>query len=467
MDFAYEYAEMAASARFEDLPSHIVEMTKRFLLDTLGVAIAGSKRGEAQKAVQLVREWGGKAESSLLFFGDKLPVIHSVFANSVMIHALDFDDTHDGAVVHAYVTGLPVAFGMAERLGGVSGKDFILALNLGIDLTCRLGLAIGACPGFETKTVHFIRSAVCGGFGACVVAGKLLGFSAEQMVNALGVVLSQVGGTRQVVVDSAMTKRFQPAFAAKSGVLSALLSDTGISGCREVFEGSYGFFNNYWGGGYLREELTRNLGHHFEGVNLSFKPYPCCRYNHGAIDAILRCVKTNNISDGDVKSVLIHLPKQRFYDVVSRPFSIRNDPTIDAQFNIPYCVASALIDGYVFLDTFEAETVKEKRRTAVAEKVKVLMDLPVKDKKILGSVIVEINTNDNRTYSETVEDYKGNPGNPMTRDECVDKFMRCLRYVNHPFSEDNIETCIQKIFNIEQLDDVTDILKYLTQTNHR
>ena len=462
MDFAYEYAEMAASAQFEDLPSHAVEMTKRFLLDTLGVAIAGANRAEAQNTVNLVREWGGKAESSLLFFGDKLPVIHAVFANSVMIHALDFDDTHDGAVVHAYVTGLPVAFGMAERLGSVSGKDFILALNLGIDLTCRLGLAIGACPGFETKTIHFIRSAVCGCFGACMVAGKLLGFSVEHLVNALGIVLSQVGGTRQVVVDSAMTKRFQPAFAAKSGVLSALLGDTGISGCRGVFEGPYGFFNNYWGGDYLREELTRNLGHHFEGVNLSFKPYPCCRYNHGAIDAILKCIKTNNITDADVKSVLIHLPKQKFYDVVSRPFSIRNDPTVDAQFNIPYCVASALIDGYVFLDTFEAETVKIKRRTAVAEKVKVLMDLPVKDKKILGSVIVEINTNDNRTYSETVEDYKGNPGNPMTRDECVDKFMRCLRYVNHPFSEGNIETCIKSIFDIEHLEDVTDIIEYLT-----
>lgn len=465
MDFAYEYAEMATSARFEDLTSHTVEMTKRFLLDTLGVAIAGSNRGEAQNAVHLVREWGGKAESSILFFGDKLPVIHAVFANSVMIHALDFDDTHDGAVVHAYVTGLPVAFGTAERLGGVSGQDFILALNLGIDLTCRLGLAIGAAPGFGTKAVHFIRSAVCGCFGACVVAGKLLAFSADQMVNALGIVLSQVGGTRQVVVDSAMTKRFQPAFAAKSGVLSALLSHAGITGCREVFEGPYGFFNNYWGGDYLREELTRNLGHHFEGVNLSFKPYPCCRYNHGAIDATLKCVSENSITEADVKSVLVRLPKQKFYDVVSRPFSIRNDPTLDAQFNIPYCVASALIDGYVFLDTFEVETVKEKRRTALAEKVKVLIDLPVKNKNTLGPAIVEIITNDNKTYSKTIEEYKGSPGDPMTRDECVEKFLRCLRYVNPPFSEDSIETCISKIFNIEQLENATDILGYLTLTN--
>ena len=318
MDFASEYANMAVQARFEDIPPHTVEMTKRFVLDTLGVGIAGSATDEAKKAVGVVRKWGGKEESTVLVFGDKLPVIHSVFANSVMFHALDFDDTHDGAVVHGYVTNLSAALAVAESLGGVSGKDLIVALNLGLDLTCRLGLAIGSAPEFGSKEVNFIRSAVCGCFGACIVAGKLLGLSAHDMANALGIVLSQVGGTRQVVVDSAMTKRFQPAFAAKAGVLSALLSASGISGCKDVFEGTYGYFNIYWEGAYLREELTRNLGHHFEGVNSSFKPYPCCRYSHGAIEAALQCVDKYGVSAEAVEKVVVHVPMQRFFDVVSR-----------------------------------------------------------------------------------------------------------------------------------------------------
>lgn len=462
MDFADEYSDMVVSVRFEDLPAQTVEMTKRFLLDAIGVGIAGADSHEAKSAVQLVRLWGGIPESTLLYSGEKLPAPNAAFANSVMIHALDFDDTHDGAVVHAYVTNLPAAFAIAERVGGVSGKDFILALNLGLDLTCRLGLAVGSAPNFGVKPVHFIRSAVCGGFGASVVAGKLMGFSQKQMVDALGIVLSQVGGTRQVVVDSAMTKRFQPAFAAKSGIVSAQMASLGVTGCRRVFEGDYGFFNIYWGGDYLREELTRDLGSHFEGVNLSFKPYPCCRYNHGAIEAALQCIQKNSLSVRDVKKVTVHLPSLKFYDVVSRPFVVKDNPTIDAQFNTSYSVASAITDGFVSLNTYRFETVCEKNRKELADRVDVVMDRPVFDKKKLGPVTVEIRTVKDNTCSATVEHFKGSPENTMTREDCVEKFRRCVQYAGSPLSEEKQNRCIETIFNLEAVDDASEILRCIT-----
>jgi len=461
MDFAEEYAEMAVSARFEDLSSHAVEMTKRFLLDSLGVAIAGSGADVSAKTVELVRDWGGKKESTLLFLGDRLPVVHAVLANSVMIHALDFDDTHDGAVVHAYVTSLPAALAVAERQGGVSGKDFILALNLGVDLTCRLGLSVGNAPNFGARPVYYIRSAVCGGFGAGIAAGRLMGLSKDRLVNALGIVLSQVAGTRQVVVDSAMTKRLQPAFAAKAGVLSALLSDAGVGGCRQVFEGDYGFFRSYWGGEYSRDALTRNLGSHFEGVNLSFKPYPCCRYNHGAIDAALRFVFHYGIDPERVERILIELSAQRFYDVVSRPFSIRNDPTVDGQFSMPYTVASAIIDGYVALDTFASETVKEKRRKRLADQVEVRLNLPVEEKTSLGPVKMHLRTKDGSTFSEIIEHFTGSPQNPMSRDACIDKFMRCMHAARDPFSEKRLKRFFDWIFNLEAVEDAAEVMKLL------
>ncbi len=463
MEYAQEYAEMAVSARFDDLSSHTVEMTKRFVLDALGVGIAGSAADESVKAVELVRDWGGKKEGTLLFFGDKLPSVHAVFANSVMIHALDFDDTHDGAVVHAYVTCLPAALAVAERQGRVTGKDFVLALNLGLDLTCRLGLAIGNAPGFASKPVHYIRSAVCGGFGASLTAGKLMGFSKDRLVNALGIVLSQVGGTRQVVVDSAMTKRLQPAFAAKAGVLSALLSDAGVGGCHRIFEGDYGFFNSYWGGDYERSALTRDLGSHFEGVNLSFKPYPCCRYNHGAIDAALACAQENAILAEDVQRVTVHLPRQKFYDVVSRPFVIGDYPTIDGQFSIPYTVASALIDGYVSLDTFRPARVRENRRKELADRVEVVMDQPVSDTQGLGPVSVDIMTQGGGVYSYSVDHFKGSPENPMSREACADKFKRCAAYAGNPFSEKTLNRCIDLIFSLDAVEDAGEIVKHFVR----
>lgn len=461
MDFAEEYAEMAVSARFEDLSADTVEMTKRFVLDTLGVGIAGSAAEETRKTLGLVRDWGGKKESALLFFGDKVPAVHAVFANSLMIHALDFDDTHDEAVVHAYVTSLPAAMAVAGRQDRVRGKDFILALNLALDLTCRLGLAVGQAPAFASKPVHYIRSAVCGGFGAALAAGMLMGFSKDRLVNTLGIVLSQVAGTRQVVVDSAMTKRFQPAFAAKAGVLSALLSGAGIDGCRQVFEGPYGFFNSYWGGDYSREALVRDLGSRFEGANLSFKPYPCCRYNHGAIDAALRCAARSRIDPERVESITVELPGQGFYDVVSRPFSVGDNPMVDGQFSMPYTVASAIIDGYVALDTFAADTVKEKRRKRLADRVAVRLNLPVKDRTSLGPVKLSIRTREGETISETVEHFKGSPKNPMNRDECVDKFMGCMHAVGDPFPEKHLKRVFDWIFAMETADDSAGVLRLL------
>lgn len=460
MDFAGEYASTIVKTRFEDLPSVAVDRTKRFVIDTLGVGIAGSVTSEAEKILAIVREWGGKADSSLLVFGDKLPSIHAALANSVFFHALDFDDTHDGAVIHGYVTNLSAALAVAEKLGNVSGKDFILALNIGLDLTYRLGLAVGTSPGFGKRDVHFIRSAVCGAFGACMVSSKLKGLSAEATRNALGIVLSQIGGTRQVVVDSAMTKRFQPAFMTAAGLFSTELSEAGISGCIDVFEGKYGYFNIYWNGDYQREELTRDLGCHFEGVNTSFKPYPCCRYTHGAIDATLECLQKYRISHSSVNKVDVHVTQQSFFDAVSRPFAVTDNPTMDGQFSIPYVVTSALLDGHVFLDSFNPDTVQDPKRLQFSKKVVVHMDLPVSDLKSLGPVNIDIDTSEGHRKM-VVEQFKGSPANPMSWNDCVKKFRRCCLHAGSAIPEEKQNRLVELIANLENLKSISPIMECL------
>lgn len=453
MDFAQQYAEMAARARFEDLSPAAVELTKRFMLDTLGVGIAGSVTPEAQKILSVVRGWGGTPQSSVLVFGDRLPAIHACLANSVLFHALDFDDTHDGAVIHGYVTNLSAALAVAQKLGHVSGRDLILAVNLGLDLTYRLGLAAGSVPDFGQREVHFIRSAVCGVFGAALVAAKLAGLSAPAIQNALGIALSQVGGTRQVVVDSAMTKRYQPAFMTAAGVLSAELSEAGVAGCRDVFEGQYGYFNIYWNGAYASDELTRGLGRHFEGVGASFKPYPCCRYTHGAIDAALQARREHGIAPSSVQRVEVHVTTQKFFDAVSRPFVVTDNPTMDGQFSIPYTVASALLDGYVFLDSFEPDTVRRQERLDLARKVTVVRDLPVRDPKSLGPVTMEIATAQG-TYRIEVQEFKGSPENPLAWDECIEKFRRCCAHAGGKLPASRQDRLIEMVGQLEQLGQV-------------
>jgi 2-methylcitrate dehydratase PrpD len=378
-----------------------------------------------------------------------------------MIHARDFDDTHDSAVVHTHVTTLPAVMALSDKRGGVTGEEFLAALAVGNDLNCRLGLAIGSAPGFSEREIKWIRSSVCGIFGATASACKIERMTPEQTVHGLGIALSQAGGTRQVVTDSALTKRMQPAFMTRAAILSALLSKRGVTGCREVFEGSYGYFNLYWGGAYSRQELTDGLGKRFEFENVSFKPYSCCRYTHGPIDATLKCLKKHAFSPDSVEEVHIRLVRHPFFDMVSRPFALRGNPSVDAQFSIPYTVVAALLDGYVFLDSFEPEKVKERAGHPLLERVKVSMEREVRDPGSLGPVTADIRLKSGEVYSETVEEFKGHPKNTMTEEECRDKFLRCASYSTKPFSRENLEKIVEIVFRLETLENSNDLMALL------
>jgi 2-methylcitrate dehydratase PrpD len=120
-------------------------------------------------------------------------------------------------------------------LGGVSGQRLLLAITLGLDVSCRVALASTVDRGCS-------RTAAMDVFGAAVAAGKLLGLNVEQMVNALGIAFSQSAGNRQCIVDDALTKRLQAGQAASSGVLAAILANEGFTGAHDVFLGRFGFF---------------------------------------------------------------------------------------------------------------------------------------------------------------------------------------------------------------------------------
>ncbi|GAI87887.1 unnamed protein product [marine sediment metagenome] len=167
MDLAYDLAGNVARVRFDDLPEGAVETTKKFILDTLATTIAGSSAPGCKAVVNLVKDWGGKEESTILIYGGQVVSENAALANSMMAHALDFDETHDEAVIHSYVSVLPAALAMAERNGGVSGKDLITAVAVGVDLMCRLSLA---SVGHD-----WVRSSTMAYFGPTAAAGKILG----------------------------------------------------------------------------------------------------------------------------------------------------------------------------------------------------------------------------------------------------------------------------------------------------
>jgi len=439
--------------RFDDLPEFVIDHTKKFILDSFGVAIAGASAPGCKEVADLIQSWGGKPEATLLGYGGKVPSPSAALVNSVMMHALDFDDTLDESALHAHVTVLPAALAVAESIEKVSGKDLIHAVTLGVDLVCRLGLT-------TRSPLSWVRTATCGSFGAAAASGKILRLDKEEIWNALGIVYSQTSGNAQCLVDGGLVKRMQPGFSAKAGVLSAFLAKRGITGAKDIFEGPYGFFNLYERGDYDQGKLCDELGKRFDGMKLSIKPYPSCRMTHASIDAALAIRNEKRLDPLEIEEIVVHVSKM-VYDMVGSPFAIRKSPQVDAQFSIPYTIAAGIVRGDVFLKDFEEILIRDSQVLKLAEKVKVVMDpgLPERD---MSTATLVVKTRQN-VYEKQINKVKGNPSNPMSLEECIEKFKKCLSYRRKPISQVKLDEILDGLVNLELIKDIKVLTNFFTE----
>jgi 2-methylcitrate dehydratase PrpD len=271
-------AAHAAKLRYGDLPAPLVELTKQCVLDTLGVAIGASTLApEAELVRDYVADLGGRPESTLLGFRGKAPAPWATFVNGSLGHMLDYDDVGDGG--HVSIATIPVAFAIAEKVGGVSGRDFIAAVAAGTDLHTRLDLAIDI-PDW-TMTEGWFATQLFGFISGAATAGSLLRLDAAQMENALGIGFNQLSGSRQMAVGAATHMRsMQAGFSGQAAVMAAELARRGVIGCKDVIEGRYGLFKNY-----VRTETPRwsalldGLGSDFPLLRThGFIVWPECAY---------------------------------------------------------------------------------------------------------------------------------------------------------------------------------------------
>lgn len=457
MDVIYTLAGNIIDTNYENLPSEVVKATKRLFMDGLGVGLAGSAEAGVSELIDIVRDWDGKRESTVWVYGDRLPCVSAAQANATMIHALDYDDTHDVAILHASSVAVPTALAIAEKLGGVDGKRLITAVALAVDLAARLCLANKVSVfdrGWQYTAIH-------GNFSAAAITGKLLGLDTETLVSAFGLAYHQAGGNLQCIHDGTLAKRAGPGFAARDGIMAALMAQKGITGARNVLQGRDGLFNVYHRGDYNPEVLTANLGEKFEVVNLSFKPYPCCRNTNPPIDATLALVGEYNIKAEDVDSVTIYVSKGAM-KLLGEPLSTKQNPstTVDAQFSIPWAVASAIVKGKVGIAEFTPQAIKDKTVLALSNKVTPKLDESL-NRMGVSPAIVEIKTKDGKVYSKRVDTPYGSPENPMSMDAMAAKLRDCASYAAKPLSQKNVEKLIQLVSRLEAVSDVEEVVRLL------
>lgn len=447
-DSALALARHVCRSGYADLPASAVESARRDLLDTFGCMLGGSGSPGIGELFAVISRWGGLAESRVLLRGVSLPSPQAALLNASMGHALDFDDTLDtGGSIHPGVSVLGAALAISDSLGNVTGKDLLLAVALGLDVSCRVALASTVDRGWH-------RTAAMGIFGAAAAAGKLLRLTPEQMLAAFGVAYSHAAGNRQCILDGALSKRLQAGQAASSGVFSAVLAQTGFTGAHNIFDGRFGFFELYQPNGANPSVLLRDLGTEFRGEALSYKPYPCGRPLHAAIDAALAARAQLEITRADeIAAVVIEAEPTGHADQFERgPAKRRPTQVVEAQFAQPFLVATALIHGRVGIA--EVDGLGDPAVLALSNRIAGAAH----ERRGKGSLSIGVSRTDGCTVTIEAADPIGSPQKPLTDAQFEAKFRDCARNAVQPLSDASIDAALARIARLEALSDARELM---------
>jgi 2-methylcitrate dehydratase PrpD len=461
------FVENFHDVTFGQLPPAAVSITKDQVLDFFGVALGGSREAGANETRDLALEWGGAPQCTVLAYGDKLPAPNAAQVNATMAHCLDFDDVHEDAIMHPGVVAIPTALAMAEYVAvttgsPVSGKELIAAIVVGTDFICRLGLATR--PGESIHQYGWHLTTLFGYMTAAGIAARMLGLDEVGITNAIGIGYHQSSGNGQCVKDGVLTKRLGPGMAVRGGIASAMLAKRGVTGARNCLEGAAGMYAVYHGHSYSREKLVGDLGTRFESVNVSIKPYPCCRGTHPSIDAALTLVKEHDVRPEDVRSTVIYCGEAT-YGLLGTPLEVKARPRnfVDAQFSLAWGVATAIARRRATLDDFTPEAITSPDILAMSALIDVRND-PALDRGDLGiePARVEISMKDGRVLVHQVDFPTGTPERPLAFADVERKFRELLAHAGQPIAAEKADRLVRTVAGLETVEDVRELIGLAT-----
>jgi 2-methylcitrate dehydratase PrpD len=362
-------------------------------------------------------------------------------------------------VLHVGAVTLPALIAVAELRPGMSGRDFLRAAVAGYEIGPRVGL----CMGPEHIGQGWHSGATVGVFSAAAGAAAGLRLSPDQTVHALGIAGTQAAGL-MAAQYGAMVKRMHAGRASQSGLYGALLAEAGFTGIVDVFESEYGGFCTTFSRSHDRfrlAELTSGLGERFETMGVALKFYSCVGSNHTSLDAIRTIAARRPFRPDDVARIVIH-GSQATVDHVGWPYKPQG--LTSAQMNLPFCVATLLAEGDVFVDQFSEAVVTDERRMALARKVEVVHDpaITARGAKLRHMVRVEVQLADGTHESETVEAPRGSEQKFASAADVVEKFRKLARRTCSDAEADRIA---ELVLGCEKLDDIGVLVKALAKNS--
>lgn len=444
-------AEFALRLQYEDIPPEAVKEAKRFLLDSIGCALAAVNNEDMDSAFEYIKNLGGHQQATIIGYGHKTNMANAALMNSLLIRALDYNDIYWKQDPSHPSDIIPAALSTGEYAKS-SGKELITGIVIAYELEMRMCLA--AHPGVREVGWHH---ATLTQFVSPVVAGKMLSLSNQQITAAVGISGSS-HSTFGGVVAGALTnmKNTADPMATEAGVRAAMLAETGYTGPVQVFEGKEGLFEVINNVKWDADILTDQLGEKFLITDCEYKAFPTEALTHQPVTAVLNIMKEHHIDPGDVTEVVVETTT-RGADILSDPSKYNPTTKETADHSLPYCIAVAIAKGNVLPSDFEDEALRDPLVRELIQKIKVVAhpEIDALFPKVKRAICT-ICTRD-KTYKRQEDFARGSKGYPMTDEELISKFKA---NASSQLSESCMKAVVDATFAIEEFT-VADYVKLL------
>ena len=444
------FAAHVADTPDDAIPPAARAAAKTFILDSLGVGVAGSAGPAVEELIACSADWGRGDDAGVWVDDRRLPAPSAAMVNAYQVHNSEFDAVHEGAVLHPMASILGAVLAHGERRGGLNGRQLLSAAVLGADVSCSIG--VGATTGLT-----FFRPATAGAFGAAAALGRADGVSAGRLVDACGLLLGQISGTMQAHAEVSALLGMQLGFCTRAAVMAHDMAARGLTGPRRVLEGPYGYYALFEGGHEVNR-VVADLGRVWRIAEVSHKPVPGGRATHGAVEGLLTLMDREGFDGEAVDSVEVEVTPL-VHRLCGRPDI--DDPTPNyALLCIPYGGAVALLRGAVTVEDFRPPRLADAVVHDLARRIRVVpRDDP--DPNALDPTTVSVRLRDGQNHTVTLDKVLGNPAKPLSRDQHLEKFRRNWRSGVRPLSEADGERLIALVDHLEEVADVSEIIGLL------
>ena len=436
---------------YEQLSKAAIEANKRSILDCLGVALAGCDEDASRITGEYAGDMGSP-EAGIIGGGLKTSVDQAAWINGIRAHALDYDDyvtPEHSTPYHPTVAILPAVLTVGEKLH-ISGREILLACITGFEVEAEIAMTCAE----KQYNLGWHTTSTLGSTGAAAAVAKMLKLDEEKIRMALGIAASLAGGLRKNF--GTMTKPLHAGNAARNGVMAAMLAQNGFTADKNILDSPLSLGEVLRGEAGWAVAAQRGKGEFYiVSPGVALKPYPSCAYSHWAIDAALDLRREAGITPDNILEIECHtssaLPQVLIH---SRPRT-----ALEGKFSLEFCVAIALIDNEATLKQFADDKVRDSVVQGLMKKVKYVHPPEMGSGLVgLGGRLV-VKLQNSKVYSKKVDIAKGDPRNPLSQEELVNKYRDCVRLF---LSSESTDKSLDMLLNLEQVEDITELMDIYT-----